>query len=141
MAEKKKTEKTTEKDARKELAAVQESLHRIWLAGLGALSRAEEEGGKVFKNLVERGEEYEKKSRTGLENVMSKVEAKAGAAREKAETTWNKVEGKVDDLVTAALRRTGIPSREEIATLTQRVEELTRVVEQLKKGPAKRSAE
>lgn len=141
MAEKKKTEKTVDKDARKEFQAVQESLHKIWLAGLGALARAEEEGSKAFKSLVEKGEEYEKKSRVGLESVMSKVEAGAGAAREKAETTWTKVEGKVDELVTSALRRTGIPSREEIATLTQRVEELTRVVEQLKKAPAKKGAE
>lgn len=142
MAEKKKTEKSADKkeDVKKEFQAVQDSLHKIWLAGLGALSRAEEEGSKLFKTLVEKGEDYEQKTRVQLEGVMSKVEAGAGAARDRAESTWTKVEGKVDELVTAALRRTGIPSREEIATLTQRVEELTRVVEGLKKAPAKKAA-
>ena len=36
-----------------------ESAHRIWLAGLGALAKAEEEGSKLFKNLVREGERYE----------------------------------------------------------------------------------
>ena len=32
---------------------------QIWLAGLGAFSRAEEEGGKLFDNLVKVGEDLE----------------------------------------------------------------------------------
>ena len=42
----------------------------------------------------------------------------------------------------AALRRLGVPNREEIATLTKRVEELTTVVDQLrttKKTAAKKA--
>ncbi|MEL0028223.1 MAG: phasin family protein, partial [Perlucidibaca sp.] len=35
---------------------------QIWLAGLGAFSRAEEEGGKLFDNLVKIGEELEHKT-------------------------------------------------------------------------------
>jgi Poly(hydroxyalcanoate) granule associated protein (phasin) len=36
------------------------SLHRIWLAGLGALAKAQQEGGgELFLELVERGEEIE----------------------------------------------------------------------------------
>jgi hypothetical protein len=36
------------------------SLHRIWLAGLGALAKAQQEGGdELFLELVERGEEME----------------------------------------------------------------------------------
>ena len=35
---------------------------QIWLAGLGAFSRAEEEGNKLFDSLVKVGEELESKS-------------------------------------------------------------------------------
>jgi hypothetical protein len=36
-------------------AAVKESAQEIWLAGLGAFSKAQEEGQKVFKALVREG--------------------------------------------------------------------------------------
>jgi hypothetical protein len=41
------------------------SLHRIWLAGLGALAKARQEGDELFLELVEKGEEIE--ARRGVE--------------------------------------------------------------------------
>ena len=35
-----------------ELPLIRSSAHQIWLAGLGALSVAEDESGKLFKTLV-----------------------------------------------------------------------------------------
>ncbi len=154
------------KDLREELG---QSVHKVWLAGLGALSTAGEEGSKLFKNLVEKGEAYEKRSRDRLDDVTSevkakveeaadrakeaadkakgsaestwdKVESKAESTWDKVESTWDKVEHKVDESVSDALGRFGVPSRDEIATLTKRVEELTTVVEKLKKPAAKASA-
>ena len=129
------------KDLREELS---QSVHKVWLAGLGALSTAGEEGTKLFKNLVEKGEAYEKRSRERLDDVASEVKAKvegaADKARGSAESTWDKVESKVDQSVSDALGRFGVPSRDEIATLTKRVEELTAVVEKLKKPAAKKPA-
>ncbi|MEM7352209.1 MAG: phasin family protein [Acidobacteriota bacterium] len=119
---------------------VKDSAHKIWLAGLGALSAAEEEGSKLFKNLVERGENFENRGRERYEDVKDKVDDVTEQAKTRAETTWDKVEGRLDEAVTSALGRLGVPSRDEIATLTRRVEELTAVVEQLKpakKAPAK----
>ena len=147
------------KDLREELS---QSVHKVWLAGLGALSTAGEEGTKLFKNLVEKGEAYEKRSRERLDDVASEVKAKVEGAADKAkdsaestwdkvesraestwdkvESTWDKVESKVDQSVSDALGRFGVPSRDEIATLTKRVEELTAVVEKLKKPAAKKPA-
>jgi len=116
---------------------IKDSAHKIWLAGLGALSAAEEGGAKVFKNLVERGEAFENKSRETLDEAKDKVEEVTEKVKDRAETTWDKVEARLDEAVTAALGRLGVPSRDEIATLTQRVEELTAVVEKLK--PAKKT--
>ena len=41
---------------------VMESAHKVWLAGLGAVAMAEEEGGKFFTNLLEKGQKLEGKS-------------------------------------------------------------------------------
>ena len=122
---------------------LKDSAHKIWLAGLGALSAAEEEGSKMFKNLVERGEAWEGRGRKRYDEVKDKVEDAAEKAKDRAETTWEKVEARLDEAVASALGRLGVPNREEIATLTQRVEELTTVVEKLKpakKAPAKSTA-
>ncbi len=116
---------------------IKDNAHKIWLAGLGALQAAEEEGSKLFKNLVERGETFQNRGRETFDDVKDKVEDAAGKARDQAETVWDKVEHRLDDAVTSALGRLGVPSRDEIATLTQRVEELTAVVEKLK--PAKKT--
>lgn len=127
-------------DSRDFQTDLRDNAHKIWLAGLGALQAAEEEGSKLFKNLVERGESFQSRGREQFEEVKDKVEDAAGKAKDRAETTWGKVEHRLDDAVSAALGRLGVPSRDEIATLTQRVEELTAVVEKLKpakKAPAK----
>ncbi|MCH7891294.1 MAG: phasin family protein, partial [Gemmatimonadetes bacterium] len=55
---------------------VVESASKIWLAGLGALSVAEEEGGKLFKTLVKKGEGFEKRGKKRLEKVQNTVEEK-----------------------------------------------------------------
>lgn len=124
-------------------AELKDNAHKIWLAGLGALQAAEEEGSKLFKNLVERGETFETRGRKRYTEVKDQVEDVTEKAKDRAENTWEKVESRIDDAVTSALGRLGVPSRDEIATLTQRVEELTVVVEKLKpakKAPAKATA-
>ena len=60
------------------------SAHRIWLAGLGAMAVAEEEGSKLFKSLVERGESYEGKGREELDRIRKAVEEVADSAKKTA---------------------------------------------------------
>lgn len=137
----KKTNKGTErvKELQDELVS---SASKIWLAGLGALSTAEEEGTKLFKSLVEKGEAYETKGRETVDGVRGDVEKAVDKARGQANDAFGKVESRVDEAVSGALKRFGVPTRDEIATLTKRVEELTRLVESLKEeksGSAKKS--
>lgn len=104
---------------------LKESAHRIWLAGLGALAAAGEEGTKMFDRLVDRGRDYEAKGRDEAKKQYADVKSSADELWE----TWS---GKLDDAVTKALHRMGVPSRDEIHNLTQRVEELNAKVEMLK---------
>jgi poly(hydroxyalkanoate) granule-associated protein len=109
-----------------------DSAHKIWLAGLGALAKAEEEGSKVFHNLVEAGEDFEARGRKRFTLVKGKVQE----AREAAEDQIEKLGDTFDDKVAKAVQKLGVPSRDEIQRLTKRVEELTAKVDKIK--PASR---
>jgi poly(hydroxyalkanoate) granule-associated protein len=104
---------------------LKDSAHRIWLAGLGALAAAGEEGTKMFDRLVDRGREYEAR---GKDEARKQYEE----AKTSAEDTWKNWGDKLDESVTKALHRMGVPSRDEIHNLTRRVEELNAKVEMLK---------
>lgn len=113
-----------------------ESVHRIWLAGLGALATAEQEGTKLFSSLVSRGRKYEKTLKTPVDKATTKVKGTVKDVRGRAGKTVKKIEKAFDDQVDAALRRIGVPTRKEIAALSRKVERLTKAVE----GKPSRSA-
>ena len=133
-------------------AKVKESANRIWLAGLGAFSLAEQEGGKLFKSLVKKGESLETVGRERFQQVRegvdaatevakSRLESATGEVRERAGEVWGKVEKEVDARVASALEKVGVPSKSEISRLTRRIEELTALVEKQaksRKAPAKK---
>jgi len=102
-----------------------DSAHRIWLAGLGALSTAEEEGEKLFKTLVSRGEKYEHRVKQPVKTVRGKV----SKARARAGKTLEEMESVFDRQMTSVLSRLGVPTRDEISKLTRKVERLTRAVD------------
>ena len=104
---------------------LKDSAHRIWLAGLGALAAAGEEGTKMFDRLVDRGRESETR---GSDEARKQYEG-AKSSTDDLLKTWS---DKLDESVTKALHRMGVPSREEIHNLTRRVEELNAKVEMLK---------
>ena len=52
---------------------VKDSANQIWLAGLGAFSKTQEEGNKVFDALVKEGEAIQKKTREAADKKISGV--------------------------------------------------------------------
>jgi poly(hydroxyalkanoate) granule-associated protein len=119
----------SEKNTQDEL---KDSVHRIWLAGLGALAAAEEEGSKLFSRLVDRGRDVEVKGKVEVDKVNEKVRAEVDKAKVRAESAFEGWSEKLDEKLNAALHRLGVPTRDEIRNLTQRVEELNAKVEHLK---------
>jgi len=132
---------------------VRESAHKIWLAGLGALAVAEEEGSKLFKSLVEQGERFEAEGKQKLKEAKKNADQASDRARKVAEETaerarraaegaWEQLGGAFDDKLAKALHRIGVPSRDEIAALSRRIEELTRAVDRVRTpaGPSKPGA-
>jgi poly(hydroxyalkanoate) granule-associated protein len=104
---------------------LRESAHKIWLAGLGALAVAKEEGSKAFKRLVEKGEKFEARSRGKVDKAKKK-------AKKEAETTWKQVEDSLEEKIADALHKVGVPTRNELASLTKQVGQLSAKVEKLK---------
>ena len=104
----------TENQLAVQVRQVRESATQIWLAGLGAFSKAEQEGAKMFEAFVAEGEKFQERTDERLAEM-----------REKATGTWNKLEKVFDDRVGRALHVFNVPTRKDIDVLSKRVHELT----------------
>ena len=130
MAEKKTTNcDKNDKQVGQIAERVKESANQIWLAGLGAYSKAEEEGGKLFDTLVQDGEKLEAKTRAIVDKPITAAKEKVETVRARATGSWEKVERAFDHRVSKALHRLNIPSRGDMDVLYQRVDQLTEAVE------------
>ena len=120
---------------------VKDSAQQIWLAGMGAFSKAQEEGGKVFETLVKEGMSLQKKTQGMAEEKISEVTGKmsamAGTVTSKAGQNWDKLEAIFEQRTAKALGKLGVPTAKDVEVLTQRVEELAAAVARLgKSAPA-----
>ncbi len=119
---------TAKKKAKQVQTEIIENAHQIWLAGLGAVATAGEEGSKLFKNLVEKGENFEKAGKDRVEQARGAVTG----VKVVAESYWETFERTLDDKVTGVIHRMGVPTKDEIDVLTERVEALTAAIEKLR---------
>lgn len=121
--------------------SITESAQQIWLAGMGAFNRAQAEGSKLFETLVRDGLSLEQTARrfagARAGAVRGTVEEHVGQARERAVDTWDKLEKVFEDRVQRALTKLGVPGREDLTALTQRVERLTAALRGEKPATAK----
>ena len=126
-------------------AQVKASAHHIWLAGMGAYSRAQAEGTKVFETLVKEGSSLQKKTQNVAEEKISEVTSKmtnmAGDVQARAGQHWDKLEGIFEERTSKALSKLGVPSAKDVAMLMARIDELSAKVDKLSKAaPVKAAA-
>lgn len=128
--EKKKTLRTKSKSAseRKSVLDFRKYTKQIWLAGLGAFSRAEEEGNKLFDSLVKVGEELESKTADIADQTVEKVSEKA---KESVTDTKDKVEKLIDNSVHHSLNRIGLVTLKDVQYLERLILQLHAKVDQL----------
>jgi poly(hydroxyalkanoate) granule-associated protein len=102
---------------------VKDSAQQIWLAGMGAFSKAQEEGGKVFEALVKEGMTLQKKTQGMAEEKISEVTGKmsamAGTVTSKAGQNWDKLEAIFEQRTAKALNKLGVPTAKDVEALTQ----------------------
>jgi poly(hydroxyalkanoate) granule-associated protein len=113
------------------------SARQIWLAGLGAYTKAEEDAGRFFDRLVNEGEELESKTRGVVGRDVKNVEGRVEDAKDRATGTWDRLEGLFDQRVSGALRRLGFYRQEDIKALESRIEILEAEITKLRKARQK----
>ena len=121
--------------------AVKESAQQIWLAGLGAFSKAQEGGGKVYESLMKEGLSIQRKTQAAAEEKISEATSKmanmAGDIQSKAGHQWDKLENIFEDRVAKALNKLGVPSAKDVDALIARIDELNKNVQKMSgKAPA-----
>jgi poly(hydroxyalkanoate) granule-associated protein len=114
---------------------IRESAHQIWLAGLGAMGRAETEGARWFENLITLGEQIEQSARMQIQRPIDAVEKTVTDVRETANDTWSRIELAFERHVAKVLNSMQIPTSRDIEALTRRVEALQRTVAELTAEP------
>lgn len=117
-----------------------DSAQHIWSAGVGALARAQGEGTDLFEALIKKGMKIEAQTRKlangKVDVVRGAVEDRVENVREKATDTWDRMEKVFEDRVQRALTRLGVPTREDLNSLSKRVESLTAELRKQNKAPA-----
>jgi poly(hydroxyalkanoate) granule-associated protein len=95
----------------------------LWLAGLGAVAGAEEEGRELFDRLVERGRPLEKRQKQA-----------AGAVADRAQRTARDLGKLLQDTVSyesrGMLKRLNVMTREDVKILSARLETLSRKIDE-----------
>ena len=130
---------------------VKDSAQQIWLAGLGAFAKAQEEGTKVFEALVKEGLSMQRKSQAAAEEKLSEATRKmasmasgvagaAGAAGGRSSGPWDKLENIFEDRVARALKKLGAPSADDLQALMRRVDELSQQVAELSPAANRKTA-
>ena len=111
-------------------STVKDSAQQIWLAGLGAFSKAQEEGGRVFEALVKEGLTIQRKTQAVAEEKIteatSRVTTMASDIGSKAQGQWDKLENIFEDRVAKALAKLGVPSARDLDALSARVDALAK---------------
>ena len=126
--------------------SVRQSAQQIWLAGLGAFAKAQQEGGKVFEALVKEGASMQRKTQAAAEErfteATSRMANMATDLSSRASGQWSKLESIFEERVCKALNKLGVPSAKEVDALIARIDELDRTVSNLsaKTGAPRRPA-
>jgi len=129
--------------------AIKDSAHEIWLAGLAAFSKAQQEGSKVFDALVQEGLTIQRKTQAAAEEKMSaatqKMNSMASEIGARATGQWDKLESIFEDRVARSLKSLGVPTAKEVDALAARLAALEKAAQPrptrsaaVKKTPARK---
>jgi poly(hydroxyalkanoate) granule-associated protein len=109
-----------------------QGVQQVWLAGMGAIARAQQEGPGAFQDAVAEGVRLLGESRTVARRVVREalggsqqsLQSRVGSAARQAQDTWDTLEAAFQGRVQRALQQLGVPTADEIRLLTRRVAEL-----------------
>lgn len=122
---------------------VRASAQQIWLAGLGAFSKVQAEGSRVFESLVQDGTTLQHKTQAAAEDKLAavsaqvtrqlaEVEQKVEAVSAQAAGQWDRLGQLFEQRVATALGRLGVPQASDVQALVAQVAQLRTEVAQLR---------
>ena len=128
---------------------VTEQFEDAFLAGLGALSNAQQAGAKTFDSLVKQGETFRKKTTKRTESLIDDVQA---AIREMNEDAQSKATGLLDQVrdksnlkklnrafdsrVAGTMDRLHVPSKNDIDAINKKLNKILKLLEAKPKAKA-----
>jgi poly(hydroxyalkanoate) granule-associated protein len=118
-------EEVVEEPKDKSQHQMMELLRRLFLASIGAAVIAQEEIETLVNKLVERGEIAEKDGKTLIHEMMDKRKTKTAD-----------VTGEINKNVENVLTRMNIPTKADVEALGQKINALSKKVDDLKKPSA-----
>lgn len=114
--------------ASSESAAPPAPTHQIWLAGLGAMAKAQEQGSKAIEALVNDGLAFQRKSQAEaqqrLHEATERLTHLASDFGQQTTVRVDRLEHLFEDRVAKALQRLGMPTLYDLQALTERVAQL-----------------
>lgn len=121
--------KTTSSDASgastKPSDAADASAQHIWLAGLGAMAKAQSQGTKAFEALISDGLAFQRKTQQAAqEKIHEATEQLSHLAKDFGQQSTGRIdrlEHLFEDRVARALSRLGIPSVADLQALSERI--------------------
>lgn len=109
-----------------------ETVHRVLLAGVGAVALTTDEVQDFVDRLVERGEIAERDGRKLVKDVLSRRNGAEKQVEKGVENASNMVEEQIEKI----LNRLNVPTKHDIEELGKKIANLTKKVDDLKKTPA-----
>ncbi len=139
MAAKKKSAKRTRKSSSTTQTQMLNMMHEVWLAGLGAVSKAQHGAPKLLEELIDQGaqvyaqtsEAAEKALRGALSDAHRTLNARVNRVRGDAADAFENLEEVFRSRVHSALTQLGVPSAGQVESLSKRVDALNANIEKL----------
>ena len=106
----------------------------IWMAGVGALTTVEKEGVRIFENLVEKGQQWERARLKQLDRATDKAGTVVKETAAKSKEASGNLEGRLEQIQSSfagLLERFSGSVRADVADLAKRVDDLAAQVEKL----------
>lgn len=120
---------------------VVDAANKIWKAGIGALRTAEEEGSRIFRTLIEKGEDFQAATKKGSEKQIEKmskiikggvgsVKGKIDDITDQKETLWEVL--KLEDAFRSVMKTFGVATHKEIDMLKKKIDAISKSINELK---------
>lgn len=128
--------RTRRRDAQAQLL---QGVQQVWLAGMGAIARAQKEGPSAFTDAVAEGlrmlgesrSSAQQRVRDAFEAAQETLQTRVDGVRDQAQETWDNLESLFQSRVQRAMHDLGVPTAAEIRELTRRVADLNQSVQKI----------